>query len=195
MSNGLLIALFVIVALVAAIWWFFHVNLRGRPASPAFEEGEPLPEFAAETEDGSAVHSSALRGRPAVILFVRGNWCPFCTRQVADLARHYQQINKLGARLVFVTPKPLETTRRVAEMFGVEFEFWLDADLAASRQLGLVHKAGVPGKHRATHGRDTVWPTSLVCDADGIIHHASQSRRIVDRPDPTVLLAELKKLL
>jgi len=195
LSIGVSIAIVAVLALIAAGWWFLHLNMRGKPAPLSLKKGDPLPAFSAEKEDGNPLHSKDLLGKPAVLLFVRGNWCPFCTRQVADLAKHYQQINKLGANLVFVTPKPLDTTRRVADMFGVEFEFWLDKDLSVARMLGLVHKAGVPGKHRNTHGQDTIWPTAIVCDADGIIRHASQSLRIVDRPDPAVLLSELKKVV
>lgn len=194
MSAGLIVALLVIATLAGCAWWFVHLNTRGRPAPLGLQVGDTLTEFAAEDEAGNVVSSNSLRGKPAVLLFVRGSWCPFCSRQVADLTKHYKAINELGARLIFVTPKPLDTTRRVADMFGVQFDFWLDPDHAVARKLGLVHRAGVPGKHRENYGRDTVWPTALVCDADGIIRYASQSKRIMDRPDPTVLVSTLQQL-
>ncbi|MGB5247921.1 MAG: peroxiredoxin family protein [Woeseia sp.] len=194
MSTGILIAILAVIALLSSAWWFVHLNTRGRPAPLGLQAGDALPEFAAEDEDGATVNSASLLGKPAVLLFVRGNWCPFCNKQVADLTGHYKEINERGARLIFVTPKPLGTTRRVAEMFGVQFEFWLDPKLAAARQLGLVHAAGVPGKHRENFGQDTIWPTAMVTDADGIVRYVSQSKRIVDRPDPAVLLSALRKL-
>ncbi|MFQ5982679.1 MAG: redoxin domain-containing protein, partial [Woeseiaceae bacterium] len=117
-----------------------------------------------------------------------------CSRQVESLTRHYKDIVELGARLILVTPKPLETTRRVAAFFEVEFEFWLDDQLDAARQMGLVMRAGVPDDHRREYGTDTVWPTALVVDAAGIIRFARLSRFIVDRPNPKALLKELKKL-
>lgn len=194
MDNVLLIVAAAVVILGAGIAWFLHANLRGKPARLSLAPGDPLPDFEAEAEDGSPLAAESLRGSPAVILFVRGNWCPFCNSQVEDLTRHYKEITDLGGRLVFITPKPLETTRRVADMFGVDFEFWLDPDLAVARRLGLLHEAGVPGKHRDEYGSDTVWPTSLVTDADGVVTYVSQSKRIVDRPDPQELLAALKRL-
>ena len=128
------------------------------------------------------------------MLFVRGNWCPFCTRQVEALTRYYKEIVDLGARLIFVTPKPLETTRRVAEFFEVEFDFWMDDQLTAVKQLGLLMPAKVPGDHRKEYGADTVWPTALVIDAAGIIRFSKLSRLVVDRPNPKALLNELRKL-
>jgi len=194
LNYVVIVIVLVLLALALALWAFFRRNLRGKPAPLALGPGDPLPEFTAEDESGRPVNSGDLRGRPSVILFVRGNWCPFCSRQVADLTKHYKAITDLGARLVFVTPKPLETTRRVAEIFGVEFEFWLDRDLAVTKRLGMLHEAGVPGKHRDRYGSDTVWPTAIVCDADNVIVYTEQSKRIVDRPDPEILLGELRKL-
>ena len=128
------------------------------------------------------------------MLFVRGNWCPFCTKQVEGLTRNYKDIVDLGAKLIFVTPKPLETTRRVAEFFEVEFDFWLDDELNAAKQLGLVMTAGVPDGSQKEYGSDTVWPTALVIDASGIIRYSKLSRLVIDRPDPKLLLTELRKL-
>ena len=134
-------------------------------------------------------------GTPAVILFVRGNWCPFCSRQVSNLTQYYREIVDLGARLILITPKPLETTRRVAKFFEVEFDFWLDEDLALTRQLGLLQKGGVPKDYDAEYGRDTIWPTALVVDADGVIRYTELSKHISDRPDPELLLRELRKTI
>jgi peroxiredoxin len=181
----------VLVAIAAGFaWWYWQ---RGaHPMPDILKPGRQLPLFLATTEDGRRIDSSSLEGAPAVILFVRGSWCPFCSSQVKNLTRIYKEIVDLGARLVFVTPKPLETTRRVAEMFDVEFEFWLDEDLAIARALELRHRGGVPAAHKGAYGSDTVWPTALVVDADGKIVYTALSRHIVDRPNPVSLLRALK---
>jgi len=195
LNNVVILIVLVVAGMAAALWAFIRRNLRGRPAPLTLKPGDPLPEFSAEDEGGRPVSSKDLRGQPSVILFVRGNWCPFCSRQVADLTKHYKEITALGAKLVFVTPKPLDTTRRVAEIFDVQFDFWLDRDLAVAKQLGLLHEAGVPGMYRDQFGSDTVWPTALVCDKHNIIVYTEQSVRIVDRPDAEVLVGELRKVL
>ncbi|MEX0709073.1 MAG: peroxiredoxin-like family protein [Woeseia sp.] len=195
MNNIVVIMVLVLAGIAAMLWVFVRRNLRGKPTPLALKPGDPLPEFSAEDVDGQPVSSNDLRGRPSVVLFVRGNWCPFCSRQVADLTSHYKEINALGAKLVIVTPKPLGTTRRVAKIFDVQFDFWLDRDLAVVKQLGLLHVTGVPGMYRNQYGPDTVWPTALVCDADNVITYVEQSKRIIDRPDPEILVAELRKLV
>lgn len=192
MSTIIYVAIAILaVALVGAFIW---VKMRGlRPTPPQLRPGSPLPDFRAVDEQGQAVRAEDLHGSPAIILFVRGNWCPFCSRQVSNLTQYYREILDLGTRLILVTPKPVETTRRVAEFFNVDFDFWLDENLSITRQLGLLQKGGVPADYDSEYGRDTIWPTALVVDAQGIIRFTELSRHISDRPDPQVLLREVRK--
>ncbi len=184
----------VAVLLVAGLAVIYHMR-AGRPVPEALRRGRPLPDFRATDEQGDPVRSTELHGAPAVILFVRGSWCPFCNKQVKNLTSYYKNIVDLGARLIFMTPKPLETTRRVAEFFEVEFDFWLDENLEVTRELGLLLESGVPKDYDNEYGRDTMWPTALVVDAAGIIRFVELSRHIVDRPSPKKLLEELRKAI
>lgn len=189
-------ALLIIVAVIAAaIFMYRRRKKAGRPVPSILRRGQPLPDFHAIDENGDPVRSTELHGTAAVILFVRGNWCPFCSVQVEDLSAHYKDIIDLGARLILVTPKPLETTRRVAEFFEVEFDFWLDDDLTVTRQLGLLLESGVPDDSRKEYGANTIWPTALVVDPSGIIRYSELSKHISDRPEPETLLQELRLAL
>ena len=178
--------------MVAGVLFAMRNKLRsilgGRPVPDNLKPGQPIPDFQAVDEDGNRVSSAELAGTPTVLLFVRGSWCPFCSKQVADLTRVYKEITDSGAKLILVTPKPLATTRRVAEMFDVDFRFWLDESLEIAKQLGLVLAAGVPDDNRKEYGEDTLWPTTLVLDANGIIRFTELSRFITDRPNPEKLL-------
>ena len=194
MENTFIWIITAVVLLVAGVWWKLRGISRGRPAPAALLTGQPLPEFTAVDEKGNPVSSSNLIGTPAVLLFVHGTWCPFCSRQVEGLTKYYKEITASGARLILLTPQPLETTRRVADFFEVEFEFWLDESLHVTKQLGLLLPAGVPDDYRKEYGEDTVWPASLVIDAEGIIRYSGISKFIVDRPNPEKLLRVVKNL-
>ena len=193
--NPTLLWIIAIAALIVVVAIFIRKKMPVGPAIPSgLRIGEKLPDFSAIHEDGSTVHSAELRGQPTVILFVRGNWCPFCTRQVEEITTHYKDLSKLGAKLIFITPKPLDTTRRVAEFFNVKFEFWLDESLTIAKSLGLVLSDGVPEEWSKEYGHDTFWPTALVVDKDGIIRYSKLSRLIFDRPNSEALVKELRKL-
>ncbi|MDA0679002.1 MAG: redoxin domain-containing protein [Proteobacteria bacterium] len=189
--KGILI---IAAAVVATIIWLLRDKLRSKQIPAALRPGNRLPNFTALDEQGNSIESGTLRGSAAVLLFVRGTWCPFCSKQVANLTKYYKAINDAGARLVLITPKPLQTTRRVGDFFQVKFEFWLDESLAIAKSLGLMMESAVPDEYRDEYGEDTIWPTSLVVDADGIIRHTELSRFIADRPNPEKLLEIVKKV-
>ncbi len=194
MNEFWTIIILAVAIAVAGLIWAIRKKAKSRPIPDAIRPGNTLPDFSVLDEDGTTLSSSSLRGSPAVLLFVRGTWCPFCSKQVANLTHYYNEITAAGARLILVTPKPLDTTRRVADAFGVNFEFWLDESLAVAKSLDLLSVDGVPSKHRVDYGNDTLWPTSLVIDAEGVIQFAELSRFIVDRPNPAKLLAVVKRL-
>jgi peroxiredoxin len=184
------------ILLLLAGGGYLYYRLHGARTVPEqLQRGKPLPEFSALDESGEPLASPDLRGTPVVMIFVRGNWCPFCSRQVKNLTGYYKDIVDLGARLIFVTPKPQETTKRVAEFFNVELEFWLDESLAATRKLGLLLESAVPKDYYGEYGRDTTWPASLVIDASGVIRYVELSKHIIDRPNPKTLLRELQKAI
>ncbi len=185
----------IVVLLIAAGFFIYYRKHGARPVPAQLRPGQPLPDFAARDEAGNPLHTRDLLGNPVVMIFVRGNWCPFCSRQVKNMTGYYKDIVDLGAKLILVTPKPLETTQRVAEFFDVEFEFWLDESLAATRELGLLLESAVPKDYYPEYGSDTIWPTSLVIDAEGVIRYVELSKHIIDRPNPKTLLRELQKAI
>ena len=102
MSMTVIVAITVAGALLLAAWLW--VSKRGlRPVPDALRPGQPLPDFHAQDEQGDPVRSTALHGSPTVILFVRGNWCPFCSKQVKNLTAfaedHAITIAVMGCRV------------------------------------------------------------------------------------------------
>lgn len=98
----------VAAALIAAIFLMRSRQDRstGRAPNTALRRGQPLPNFEVTTDSGDSLQAHSIVGTAAVMLFVRGNWCPFCNSQVENLIGHYKEIVDLGARLILVTPRP-----------------------------------------------------------------------------------------
>lgn len=184
----------VIALLIAAGLAAWLVRRRGEKASDRLVRGRRIPDFTVQTEDGEPAGPADLRGLPAVIIFLRGNWCPFCSSQVEGLTRHYRRINELGARLILVVPEPQQTTRRVGKFFDVDFTFWVDPGLRAAHELGLVDAGGVPEEYRDDFGADTLRPVSVVIDSEGIIRYAYRSKDVRERPDPAEFVKVLERL-
>jgi peroxiredoxin len=156
--------------------------------------GEVLEPFTLDDAIGTPVSlDEILQSGPAVIVFYRGGWCPYCNLAL----RTYQQellpqLDAFDARLVAVSPQSpdeslstvekaaLEFTvlsdpgARLADRIGIAFD-QADDVLAAQRRLGLdLTKVNAERAVRLPR------PTVLVVDQDRVV-------RFVDvQPDYTV---------
>ena len=104
--------------------------------------------------------------------------------QIREIADGYRALIERGVKIVLISPQPHDLTERVAQMYEVPFEFWIDEGAAAARKLGIVDTEGVPAGSRGRYGRDTVFPTVIIVDADGQILYADQSDNFRIRPEP-----------
>ena len=107
MENPVLWIVAIAAVLVVGFLVASRKNIRTKPVPDNIRPGQPLPQFQAVDEYGDRLSSSDLAGAPAILLFVRGSWCPFCSKQVADLTKVYKEITDAGAKLILLTPKPL----------------------------------------------------------------------------------------
>ena len=165
---------------------------EGVPAE-AIKAGERIATFTLDDASGKQVSLDQLvDAGPAVIVFYRGGWCPYCNLAL----RTYQQellpqLDAFGARLVAISPQTpdqsLSTAEkaslaftvlsdpgsRVARAIGIAFE-QSDEVLAAQRQLGLdLAKVNAEGSSYLPR------PTVLIVDR-------SRTVRFVDvQPDST----------
>ena len=74
--------------------------------------GDPVPEFALPAANREGMVSLAdLRGRPFLIGFFRGLYCPFCRRQVEQLAGIQPALQAAGIETLAVFNTPVERAR------------------------------------------------------------------------------------
>jgi peroxiredoxin len=164
----------------------------GIPAD-AVKAGDLVEPFTLEDATGTPVGLDDLvADGPAVIVFYRGGWCPYCNAALRTYQRELlPELGAFGARLVAVSPQTpdgslstvekaeLEFTvlsdpgSRVADGLGIVFE-QAEEVLAAQRKLGL-DLAAVNAEGSVNLPR----PTVLIVDQD-------RSVRFVDiQPDFT----------
>lgn len=183
------------LAAVGAAGFFlfdFWYSSFGRRLNERLAPGRILPAFRARDADGHPVGSADLLGQPALYIFHRGNWCPFCRAQVQEITARYRELARRGTRVVLVSPLPHDLSQRVAGILEVPMDFWVDPDLAAARELGIVDPQGVPaGPLRRRWGSDTVLPTVIITDARGRILYSDQTDNYRVRPDPEIFIRVL----
>jgi peroxiredoxin len=183
-------------ALAVLIGWILYVFGYSRfPQRDAeqLQVGHALPVFTLQDDQGRSVSSRSLLGYAAVLIFYRGNWCPFCRAQIQELAEQYRQIEAAGARVVLISSQSQAHTQALARKLGVPFRFWVDTGNNVARQLGIAADAGTPlGLQVLGYEADTVLPTVIVINAEGAILFADLTDNYRLRPEPATFLRVLR---
>jgi len=173
----------------------WYSNFRGHH-SPLHAPGKPLPDFQLENMDKHVVSSESFRASPHLLLFYRGNWCPFCTAQIKELAIAYKRLQALGVSVILISPQPAEKSRKLADWFDVPMIFLKDRDNQAAKTLGIAHTWGTPmGLQLLGYQSDTVLPTVILTDSKGNIIFTDQTDNYRVRPDPATFEAIFRKEL
>jgi len=173
---------------ITLIGWLVYLRwysvFRGRDAQ-ALRVGSPLPEFRLESLDSHIVSSESFKAKPHLLLFYRGNWCPFCIAQIEELAAAYQRLEKMGVSVVLISPQSIKKNQALATRFDVPMVFLRDRQNAAAKQLGILQKWGTPmGMQMLGYESDTVLPSVILTDAQGLIVYSDQTDNYRLRPEP-----------
>ena len=115
-----------------AMLWIGLV-LVGLTASPAMagelKVGDKAPAFTLEGEGAEPVKLADFQGKKLVISFNRANWCPFCMKQLVDLQKNYDAIQKAGAEVLVVWREEstgAEGLKKIREKTKAKMPFALD---------------------------------------------------------------------
>jgi peroxiredoxin len=181
---------------------------RGLPAGIA-QPGTSLPdvELLDATEARVGLHD-VLAGAPAVVVFYRGVWCPFCNLALATYQRELEPaLAERGARLLAISPQRPDGSLSMREKHDLTFPVLSDpgntvagalgitlepsADvLAAQRGLGL-DLSQVNADATAT----IPMPTTLVVDAGGTIRWIDVHPDYTTRSEVADILAALDEVI
>lgn len=100
--------------------------------------GSTVPKATVKTADGSPVSLQAmLMQKPSVIVFYRGGWCPYCSRQLAELKDIEQDLVAEGYQIIAISPESVEKLQ--SQKLETEFAATLISDdkLEAIKAFGI----------------------------------------------------------
>ena len=100
--------------------------------------GAVVPNVKVKTAEGDPVSLQGLfMQKPTVVVFYRGGWCPYCTRQLAGLKSIEQDLVKAGYQIVAISPESPEKLQ--SQKLKTAFSAMLisDADLHAIKAFGV----------------------------------------------------------
>ncbi len=100
--------------------------------------GATAPNVTVKTADGSPVSLKALvMQKPTIVIFYRGGWCPYCSRQLAELKSIEKELVDEGYQILAISPESPEKLQ--SQKLETEFAVTLisDESLAAIRGFGV----------------------------------------------------------
>jgi peroxiredoxin len=99
------------------------------------------PEFKAIDQSGAEVTLKDLRKKgPIVLVFYRGNWCPYCNKELKRFQDSLQLITDKGVQVVAVTPEGAEGIAKTVDKTGVTFPILYDSEVKIARSYQVAYE-------------------------------------------------------
>lgn len=185
-----------------------ELEVAGVPASVAVP-GTRFPAAELIRPDGTSVPSSdVLAGAPAVVVFYRGAWCPYCNIAL----RTYQQqlvpaLQTRGVRLLAISPQSPDGSLSMQQANQLTFTVLSDPGNRIASALGILTAPSdeVQAAQRAlgldlaaVNADGTVglpFPTVAVVDADAVLRWIDVQPNYAVRTEPRDIVAAVDRMI
>ena len=161
-----------------------------------------MPDVAMTTLAGKPTTLKAIAaGKPVILVFYRGGWCPFCNLQLSDLRLIQKQTDALGYQMIGVSPDSPAELNRTLDKQQLKYTLLSDSKANAMRAFGIGYRldAATIEKYKG-YGIDLEKssgekhhalpvPSVFIADADGIIQFSYVNPDYKARVPSSVVLA------
>ena len=178
-----------------------ELNARGVPDS-VLKAGALMPDGDLLDVNANPTTLTKVRGgKPAVVVFYRGTWCPYCNLTL----RTYQQtlvpeLTARGVALVAISPQRPDGSLSMQQKHQLTFEVLSDPGNQIAGQLGILTGPTddarqaqaslglIIGEHNADGTDTTPMPAVVVLDAEGTIRWIDVHPHYTSRTEPGQIL-------
>jgi peroxiredoxin len=172
----------------------------------ALKVGAHAPDVTLINAQNNAVRlADELAKGPAVVVFYRGGWCPYCNLTLRAYQKLLPQIGALGASVIAITPETPDRSLTTTQKNELAFQVLSDAELKAAAAFGLAFE--LPPELEALYlknGNDLrvingsakfslPVPATYVIGRDGVILYAHVDADYRNRADPADAIAALQR--
>jgi peroxiredoxin Q/BCP len=120
------------------------------------EEGDQLPEFSLQADDGTVVTADSLRGKNTILYFYPKDDTSGCTKEACDFRDAFPRFGKTNAQVVGVSPDNLESHRKFKKKYQLPFQLLADEGHELANALGVWKEKSMYGKKYMGVERTTV---------------------------------------
>jgi peroxiredoxin len=100
--------------------------------------GQPIPEATVYTVANKAqALRDLVKKKPAVLVFYRGGWCPYCNLQLKELKESFVELSKLGYQIIAISSDKPEELKITEAKHSLNYDLFSDSSAAASKAFGI----------------------------------------------------------
>ena len=185
-QKSLLIAVILTLGWLAYLTWYSSFNFRN---TSILDVGKTLPNFTLKNNQEEDISIDNLSGDFNIFIFYRGNWCPLCMAQIQKVVNQYNKLEKRNTNIVLISSQPHKFTENLAKKHKVPFHFLVDSNNIVAKQLGILHKNGLPAGFQVFgYDADVILPTVLITDKNNKIIFADLTDNYRVRPEPETFI-------
>lgn len=147
------------------------------------------------------VLSDAWQSKPALIVFYRGGWCPYCNMQVRELSVYYAKLQSAGVQPILISVDEPDAAALLGAQYEIPFPVLSDPDLMVHQQFNVVltldeetvdiYKNQYDIDLSAWSGRDHhsfAVASAFIIDTDGVVKASHAPEDYSQRPSIDQLL-------
>lgn len=139
--------------------------------------GEPATKFTLTDAEGNEHSLESFAGKPVVLLFFRGTFCPTSRKSLGAWQDFSRSVNDLGFGILAISADSAENLKPFAEQYSIKIPLLTDTDLEVSKSFGVYlannHQAGDYGE-----------PALVIVDAKGKVAFSIISSGPKGMPEP-----------
>ena len=119
-------------------------------------EGDQVPKFSLEADDGTVVTRDFLAGKNVVLFFYPKDNTTGCTKEACDFRDAFPRFGKIDAVVIGVSPDSLESHRKFKKKFRLPYLLLSDGNHEFADNFGIWKEKSMYGRKYMGFERTTV---------------------------------------
>lgn len=173
------------------------------------EKGAIIPSVEVRTVAGEIVDlKDHVQGKPAIFIFYRGGWCPYCNTHLSEIQTIDGELEALGVQIYGISPDRPEKLKKTTQDNELSYTLLSDSSASAIRAFGLAFQVdeSLVNKYKRTYGIDIEAdsgethhllpvPAYFLVDSSGVILDSHFDPDYKSRVKSTQVLTQVKTLV
>jgi len=156
--------------------------------------GVIAPDFLLPNQYGNSVKLSDYYGKRHVLLiFVRGDWCPYCHMIMRTYMKESDKFKERNIMLIAIGPDPVGINREMAQKLGLDYEVLSDDKMKVAQEYGI-RLPDFELMSATKHDEGMPLPASFLIDKTGTVVYTSRTEKPGEFLDPRLIFPIVENL-